>query len=95
MNSEDIKDLVEQTIIRNKFPEFANVQPMIQSGPSESKLRALRRTRAVISDTDIKKLPVEHQLTYRLSEDENNPFDKTLVVVTDDNGEPQYFVESK
>jgi len=95
MKSEDIKDLIEQTIIQKNFPEFANVQPEIQRGPSESKLRALRRTRAMISESYIKQLPVENQLTYRLSEDENNPFDKTLVVVTDDNGEPQYFIESK
>jgi hypothetical protein len=95
MDLEAIKHRVQGEIINNRFPELSGIEPQVESGPAESQLRALRRTRAVVSDSDIKAIPVEVKLIYQLQESAERPFDKTIVVVTNEQGDTQFIIESK
>lgn len=95
MDIEKIKQRIRQEILSAHFPELADIEPQVQSGPAESQLRALRRSRAILTEDDIRAIPVEHQFTYRRLEDEHYPIDKTVVVVTNDEGETDFIIESK
>lgn len=95
MKPEEIKARIEQEIISQQYPEMTDTSPTIESGPSESRLRALRRSRAILSESELQSIPVEHKFIYQLQEDGNRPFDKTVVIVTNDDGQAQYIIESK
>jgi hypothetical protein len=95
MDIEEIKQRIRQEILNAQFPELADIDPQVKSGPAESQLRALRRSRAFLTEDDLRAIPLEHQFTYRRLEDELYPFDKTVVVVTNDEGETDFIIESK
>jgi hypothetical protein len=95
MDPGDIKEKIQQEVLGNLYPELSGVEPEVESGPSESQLRALRRRRAVISDGDLQQIPVEHRFIYRVDENDERPFDQTIVVVTDDEGNTQFIIESR
>jgi len=95
MTPDEIKQRVRQEILETQFPELVDIEPNVRSGPAESQLRTLRRSRRMITDDDVKSIPVEHQFIYHLPERDEQPFDKTLVVVTDEEGKTQYIIESK
>jgi hypothetical protein len=95
MDEKTLKDQIEQTLIKQQFPEFVGVDPVVETGPAESNLRALRRARAFLTDDEKRNVPVEHKLTYRVPENADQPFDRTVVVITNEAGTPKLVIESK
>jgi hypothetical protein len=95
MNSEDIKEKLISDFISPSFPELLKVPPRVTSGPSESQLRNLLRSRAVVTPEAVNDLPLEHRFVWQLSTGPDQPFDRTVVVVTNDQGETQYIIENK
>jgi hypothetical protein len=95
MDPDEIKALVKNNIIAQRFPELMGVEPAVESGPSESALRALRRSRREFTAEDVAKIPVEHKVIFQHSEGEGNPYHRTVVVVTDDEANEQFTIESK
>ncbi len=95
MNREELKASVRDTVLAQRFPELSDVEPEIETGPEESRLRALRRQRNFVPEEELKAIPIEHRLIYQLPESENQPFERTVVVVTDDEANPKFIIESK
>jgi hypothetical protein len=95
MDEKTLKQRVAQTVLTQKFPEMVGIEPVVETGPAESQLRALRRRRAFVTDEDISNVPIEHKLTYHRPETADQPFDRTVVVITDEAGTPQLVIESK
>jgi len=92
---ETLKKRVRDEVIAVHYPEFLGVEPTVKRGPSESRLRSLRRMRGALGSDEMKAVPLERTLTYHLPESAEQPFDKTVVVVTDDDGRAQFIIESK
>jgi hypothetical protein len=90
-----IENRVRSEILSEYYPEMMRIKPIIQSGPSESRLRALRRSRTAYTEQDLNRIPIEHVLLYRLAPSQDIPFEHTLVVITDDTGEVNSIIESK
>ena len=82
-------------ILDQQFPELANIEPIVKTGPAESQLRTLRRRRTPITQADIRAIPIEYQFIYRRTEDDAYPFDRTVEVATNDKGETKFIIESK
>ena len=95
MDDHEIKDRIHAEIIAKQFPDLGDVDPVIESGPSESQLRRLRRTRGVLTANEIDAIPLECRVIYQRHANDEYPFDRTVMVVTDDEGTPQVIVESK
>ncbi|MFL9458127.1 hypothetical protein AB0756_40020 [Tolypothrix campylonemoides VB511288_2] len=95
MDSETVKNRIQNEIIREQFPEMSNIVPQVEFGPAERQLSTLRRSRDIITETDINSIPKEYKLTYRLRRSEQFPFNKTVIVTTNEQGEPQLIIESK
>ncbi|MCC5600636.1 hypothetical protein [Nostoc favosum] len=91
MEVNEIKDKVK-AIIGQQFPELANIEPKIESDLSQSQLRAFRRQR---SDVHQNEIPLEHRFIWQIEENEECPFDRTIVVLTDEEGNTQAIIESK
>jgi hypothetical protein len=95
MDDKELAEQIRDTIIAEQFPELLGVEPEIEFGHSESKLRALRRLRGYVTDEDRATIPKEYTLTYFRPADDQQPFDRAIVVVTDEAGNAQYIMESK
>ncbi|GJD17639.1 hypothetical protein RIVM261_025950 [Rivularia sp. IAM M-261] len=96
MELEEIKKRIREEILTQQFPDLINIDPEIITGHSESRLRHLRRSRgSLVTEREINAIPLEHQFIFKQQESEDQPFDKTIVIVTDNDGELQYIIESK
>jgi hypothetical protein len=71
------------------------IEPTVQSGPNERELRALRRTRGFVSEQDRKSIKTEHRFIFSKAAGTDQPFPRTIVVVTDDDATVQFILESK
>jgi hypothetical protein len=96
MNEEMIKQRIREEILLKQFPDLADVAPQVRRDvPAEHQLRALRRTARVVTESDVKRLPLEHQFVYQRPQTEQCPFTQTVVVVTNERGDPQRIIYRK
>ncbi|MCE7979989.1 MAG: hypothetical protein DYG89_02255 [Caldilinea sp. CFX5] len=95
MENQELEQRIREEIIAKQFPEMLGIAPQIEVGPSESKLRALRRLRGTVSTEEEKSIPQEFTVTYHRPADAQQPFARTIVVVTDDSYQTRYIIESK
>lgn len=93
----DDRELIQRIrdeILAVHFPEMLEVEPKIKTQRSESGLRTLRRRGAVRAE-EFEELPKERQVTLQLDASADRPFDRTVVIYTDDAGNPKFILESK
>jgi hypothetical protein len=92
----ELKQHVRDTVISPLYPEMAGVEPHLEMQiRDESQLRALRRRRILVTEEELRDVPLQNHLTYQLHESPDQPFNKTIVVVTGEDGQLQFILESK
>lgn len=94
MDKEDILKRLRGSLLSTRFPELMELEPVHTCGPAERELRRLRRSRGPLSAAQHDELPVEHRFVYQteLAEDRGS---RTVVVVTDVQGDVKYVIESR
>ena len=94
VDDQELKKLIRDGILKDFYPEMIDIDPKVERQPSESMLRAFRR-RGALRAEEVEALPMERQATYRLDATNDQPFERTVVIITDDNGNAKFILESK
>lgn len=94
MDKDEIARQIREQLLAQRFPDLMEVSPHHTVGPAERELRRLRRSRGPVSEDQSLHLPTEHRFVYR-SDSGAEGLSRTVVVVTDEQGEIKYVIDSK
>lgn len=95
-----IEQRVNQEILRISFPEFLHVQPKINCTPITIQNKQLGREEVQRKGSKAKSRQVsstskEYTVVYSLPSNARRPFDRSLVIITDESGNAKRIIQSK